>query len=584
MKPILIQCLRDAWQALHEQGVLPEVSEQQITLVPTKDPKHGDYASNLALLLAKDARLPSRQLAEQLIAAIPPHPDIENAASAGPGFLNFTLRAQVNAQIIDQILEQGTAFGTRPGASGQKILIEYVSANPTGPLHVGHGRGAATGSCLVRILQALGHTVESEYFVNDAGRQMDILALSVWLRYLELCGEPIAFPRLAYQGDYVLDLAADQHRAHKDAWRHAFESVQSGAPNDGPNEAGSNAHLDALILRAQDLLGAEVWSELTQTAVSTLRASIRRDLKTFGVSFDHWQSERALLEAGQVQQVIEQLEAAGHLYEEEGARWFRSGEFGDEKDRVVQRSNGQWTYFATDIAYHAAKLSRGYDVLINLWGADHHGYADRVRAAMAALGHASERLEILWLQFANLYRGEERLAMSTRSGQFVPLQALTQEIGRDAARFFYVMRNSSQHLDFDLELAVQQTSDNPVYYVQYAHARVCRVLERAQKQSQSFPVGACDLSVLIEAHEHLLQKELARYPSVLQHAAQERQPHHLTVYLRKLAQEFHTYYNAVMLLVDDEPLRHARIRLILAVRQVLANGLDLLGIEAPESM
>ena len=584
MKSTLIANLAQAWQTLHQQGLLPETNSDRIEVVSTKDPRHGDYACNLALILARDAKLDARGLAERIIGSLPENPDVLSTDVAGPGFINFQLRPGTTAGIVDRILSQGANYGRRPRGSEQRVLIEYVSANPTGPLHVGHGRGAALGSCLARILEATGHTVECEYFINDAGRQMDILAISVWLRYLELCGESVVFPAAGYQGDYVLDIAADCHRKRGNEWHASFENIQAGAPDDGPNKDERDAYLDFLILRARDFLNDSTWMELASTASDTLLERIRRDLEKFGASFDRWQSERELLDGGGVEKTIGQLREAGHLYELEGALWFRSSEFGDEKDRVVQRSNGQWTYFATDIAYHADKMARGYGCAINIWGADHHGYAGRIRASLRALGIDPERLEILLVQFANLYRGERKISMSTRDGEFVTLQSLQREVGRDAARFFYVMRKSDQHLDFDLRLASERSADNPVYYVQYAHARICSILERAEDENISIPDDPCDLSPLTEEGERALQKQLSRYPDVVLRSAQEREPHHLTIYLRKLAQEFHAYYNAVAVLVDEPAARQARLRLIMAVRQTLSNGLNLLDIDAPESM
>lgn len=584
MKATLVSNLTQAWQALNQQDLLPDPNPDRIEVVSTKDPRHGDYACNLALILAREASLDARELADRIIQNLPENPDLLTAEVAGPGFINFQLRPEAKAEIVDQILSQATNYGTQPPGSEQRILIEYVSANPTGPLHVGHGRGAALGSCLTRILEAAGHTVECEYFINDAGRQMDILAISVWLRYLELCGEPVIFPEAGYQGDYILDIAADCHRTRGDVWRASFENIRAGAPDDGPDEDGHNMYLDFLILRARDFLDETVWAELASVAVDTLLERIRRDLDHFGASFNYWQSERALLDGGKVEQTIAQLREAGHLYELEGALWFRSSEFGDEKDRVVQRSNGQWTYFATDIAYHADKMARGYGTAINIWGADHHGYTGRVHAALQALGIDPDRLEILLVQFASLYRGKQKISMSTRSGEFVTLQSLQREVGQDAVRFFYVMRKSDQHLDFDLQLATEQSADNPVYYVQYAHARICSILERAEDEDINIPESPCDLSPLTDEGERTLQKQLSRYPDAVLRSAQEREPHHLTVYLRKLAQEFHAYYNAVAVLVDELPVCQARLRLIMAVRQTLGNGLNLLNIDAPESM
>lgn len=585
MKEILAAALAEAWRELHEQGLLPPVDPARCAVAPARDPARGDFASNLALTLAKEAGLPARELAERLRRHLPQPDEVAAVEIAGPGFLNFRLRGGAQAAVIDQVLAAGAAYGRAAPGSGERVLLEYVSANPTGPLHVGHGRGAALGSCLAELLRAAGDTVECEYFVNDAGRQMDVLALSVWLRYLELCGEEVAFPAAGYQGDYVLDLAADARRARGEAWRAPFENLADGAPDDGPDEAGRNARLDALILRARDFLPAAAWDALGAGAAQTLLERIRSDLAAFGAEFDRWQSERELVEAGAVKRALGRLAGEGRLYEQDGAQWFRASEFGDDKDRVVRRAGGQWTYFAADAAYHAEKLARGYDRLINVWGADHHGYAPRLQAAVRALaGDGGARLEVVLVQFAKLYRGKEPLPMSTRAGRFETLQALQREVGRDAARFFYLLRGADQHLDFDLRLAVAQSADNPVYYVQYAHARICSVLAKLRAEGGAPPAGPCDLAPLTAPAERALQQLLARWPDDLARAARERAPHRVAVYLRELAQGFHAWYNAAVVLADDAALRAARLRLALAVRTVLAAGLGLLGVAAPERM
>ena len=584
MKEILAAALAEAWRELHEQGLLSRVDPARVAVTPARDPAHGDFACNLALILAREAGLPARELAERLRRHLPPSDAVAAVEVAGPGFLNFRLAAAAQASVIDEILAAGADYGRAPPGSGERVLLEYVSANPTGPLHVGHGRGAALGSCLAALLRAAGDTVECEYFINDAGRQMDILALSVWLRYLELCGEEVAFPAAGYQGDYVLDLAADIHRARGEALRAPFENLADGAPDDGPDEEDRNARLDALILRAKDTLDDDAWDALGAGAADTLLARIRRDLEAFGADFDHWRSERELVAAGAIERALGRLADAGHLYEQDGAQWFRAGEFGDDKDRVVRRTGGRWTYFATDAAYHAEKLARGYDRLINVWGADHHGYAPRLRAAVRALADGGDPLEIVLVQFAKLYRGREPVPMSTRAGSFETLQALQREVGRDAARFFYVLRGADQHLDFDLQLAVAQSADNPVYYVQYAHARVCSVLAKLREQGGEPPAGPCDLAPLAAPAERALQRQLARWPDLLRRAARERAPHRVAVYLRELAHAFHAWYNGHTVLADDAALRAARLRLALATRTVLAAGLGLLGVGAPERM
>jgi len=484
------------------------------------------------------------------------------------------------------VLASGEAYGRSAIGDDKPVQVEFVSANPTGPLHVGHGRGAAYGAAVADLLTAVGFKVHREYYVNDAGRQMDILAVSVWLRYLDLCGEKLAFPANGYKGDYVWDIAADLHRKHGDAYRHDAEIVLSNLPADEPEGGDKEQYIDALVNRAKELLGEVAYRQVFDAGLNSILDDIRRDLEGFGVVYEAWFSERSLTESGAVGRAIERLKEAGHLYEEGGAWWFRSSDFGDEKDRVVVRDNGQTTYFASDIAYHMQKLERGFERVIDVWGADHHGYVPRVKAALTALGDAANRLDVLLVQFAILYRGKEKVPMSTRSGQFVTLRELRAEVGDDAARFFYVMRRCEQHMDFDLELAKSQSNDNPVYYIQYAHARVCSVLRQMGEKGLEHDEkqGLANLSQLSEAHEQALLTRLARYPEVLEAAALNHEPHQLAHFLRDLANEFHTYYNAHQFLVDEAALRDARLCLIRAVRQVLANGLNLLGVSAPESM
>jgi arginyl-tRNA synthetase len=428
--------------------------------------------------------------------------------------------------------------------------------------------------------------VHREYYVNDAGRQMDILATSVWLRYLELCGEALEFPSNGYRGDYVWDIASTLHREHGDAYRHPAGEVFDGVPLDEPDGGDKETHIDGLIAQARSLLGDNRYRFVFELGLNVILDDIRDDLSLFGVDYQEWYSERALTESGAVNKVIDQLRDSGALYEKNGAWWFRSTDFGDEKDRVVVRENGQTTYFASDIAYHMDKLERGFDRVIDVWGADHHGYVPRVKAALQAMGGDPSRLDVLLVQFAVLYRGGQKAQMSTRSGEFVTLRELRKDVGRDAARFFYVMRKCEQHMDFDLDLAKSQSSDNPVYYVQYAHARIHAVLRQAaEKLIDVEPSeGLTHLERLGEPHELDLLKTLSRYAEVVEAAATSEEPHQLTHYLRELANDFHTYYNAHQFLVEDAALRDARIKLILATREVLRNGLDLLGVSAPEQM
>ncbi len=586
MKSRLQSLIAEAVARLQADGVLPADLEPRIQIERTRDASHGDFASNVALMLAKPAGMKPRELAERIVAALPGAAEVEKVAIAGPGFINFFIRDTALMEVVRTVLEQGEAFGRSDIGGGKRVQVEFVSANPTGPLHVGHGRGAAYGASVADLLAAVGYAVHREYYVNDAGRQMDILAASVWLRYLELCGEELPFPANAYQGDYVWDIAASLHRTHGERFRHAWSEVADDLPPDEPEGGDKEQYIDAVIARARELLGEADYRIVFDTALNYILDDIRDDLEHFGVVYDEWYSERRLTENGLVDQAIERLKASGHTYEQDGALWFRSTDYGDEKDRVLVRENGQTTYFASDIAYHMDKLERGFEWVIDIWGADHHGYVPRVKAALQALGEDVDKLHVLLVQFAVLYRGGQKVQMSTRSGEFVTLRQLRKEVGTDAARFFYVMRKCEQHLDFDLDLAKSQSADNPVYYIQYAHARVCSVFRQLDEKGLSYDetAGLAHLDRLTEAHEQALITRLDRYPELIQSAALQHEPHQLAHYLRELANDFHTYYNAHQFLVDDPDLRNARLALIKATRQVIANGLGLLGVSAPESM
>jgi arginyl-tRNA synthetase len=585
MKALIQDLVTQALDKLVADGVLDAIAQQPV-IERTRDASHGDFATNAALVNSKAAKMKPRDLAEQLVTALPASDAVAGVEIAGPGFINFRLAEGADHGLIPQILEQGGRFGRSDHGAGKRVQVEFVSANPTGPLHVGHGRGAAYGAVVADLLEAVGFDVHREYYVNDAGRQMDILGTSVWLRYLELCGEEIVFPSNGYKGDYVWDIAATLHREHGDDYRHAATEVFEGVPADEPAGGDKEQHIDGLIGRAKQLLGDNRYRYVFELGLNTILDDIRDDLHLFGVDYEEWYSERSLVESGAVNKAIERLRHSGHVYEKDGALWFKSTDFGDEKDRVIERDNGQTTYFASDIAYHMDKLERGFDRVIDVWGADHHGYVPRVKAALKALGDDADKLDVLLVQFAILYRGGEKAQMSTRSGEFVTLRELRKEVGKDAARYFYVMRKCEQHLDFDLDLAKSQSSDNPVYYVQYAHARVCSVLRQAEEKGISCEIsaGIANLEHLAEEHEKALLKTLGKYPEVVLNAALNEEPHQLTHYLRELANDFHTYYNAHQFLVADDQLRDARLKLILAVRQVLANGLGLIGVSAPEAM
>jgi len=586
MKTEIAQLVESALQSLVDQGVLAADAVRPPVIERARDPEHGDFATNAAMVNSKAAGMNPRKLAEQLVAAIPAADFISEVSIAGPGFINFRVASDAQSAIVERILSEGEQFGRSMIGEQKKVQVEFVSANPTGPLHVGHGRGAAYGSVVADLLEAVGFDVDREYYVNDAGRQMDILGTSVWLRYLELAGEELSFPSNGYKGDYVWDIAATLHRDKGDAIRFASSEVFADIPADEPAGGDKEEHIDALIDRAKALLGKEGYREVFDLGLNVILDDIRDDLGLFGVRYENWYSERSLVESGKVEAIIEKLKAAGHLYEKGGAWWFKSTDFGDEKDRVVVRDNGQTTYFASDIAYHLEKFERGYDRVIDVWGADHHGYVPRVKAAIQAMGGNPEQLDVLLVQFAILYEGGERKQMSTRSGEFVTLRELRKDVGTDAARFFYIMRKCEQHLDFDLDLARSQSNENPVYYVQYAHARICSVFRQASEKGVNTQLsdGNTHLELLTESHEQSLMKTLARYPEVLQNAALNSEPHQLTHYLRELANELHSYYNAHQFLVDDSNLTDARLKLITATRQVLLNGLKLIGISAPEKM
>ena len=582
LRELVLQALLD----LKRVGQLPAEAEPAFVIERSKNREHGDYASNVALLLAKSAGRKPRELAEALAKAVPRSQHIAKVEIAGPGFINFHLNQACRLGTLRRVFEQGERYGYAPAESRESIQVEFVSANPNGPLHVGHGRGAAYGASLANLLEAAGHKVQREYYVNDAGRQMDILAVSVWLRYLELGGVNVRFPDNGYKGDYVVDIARGLRAKEGDRMRRTAIEVGDGLPSDASQGGDKEVHVDALIGRAKTLLGDSDYRRVFEAGLSWCLADIREDLAQFGVHHDNFFSERSLMTDGFVPRAIETLRRNGHLFEQDGATWFRATAFGDDKDRVVVRENGVSTYFASDLGYLLSKFERGFEHAIYVLGADHHGYIARLKAAAQGLGLDPGRIEIPLVQFAILFRGAERVQMSTRAGSFVTLRELRDEVGSDAARFFYVMRGNDQHLDFDLELAKSHSNDNPVYYVQYAHARVCALMRQLAEKHWSFNRTGADQARarLTEPQEDELLGELMRFPESIEAAAAGRAPQVLAHYLRDLAASFHSYYNAVAILVPDEELRNARLGLCLAVKQVLANGLRLLGVSAPETM
>ena len=569
-------------------SVAPDQADTSIVLERPKQAAHGDFACNLAMQLARAMKRNPRELAQLLLSEIPKSPFVGKTEIAGAGFINFHLLPAAKLDVVRSVLAQGATFGRSTAGGKKKVQVEFVSANPTGPLHVGHGRGAAYGASLSSLLAYAGWDVTREYYVNDAGRQMDILAVSCWLRYLDLYGITVPFPPNAYQGDYVRDMAEQMKIAHGDKLVRPHTAVLDGTPGlpdaeraDDEAKAQREAHLDAVIARAKELLGEE-WDYVHNHVLTEQLEDCRSDLEEFGVHFEVWFSEKSLFDTGLVARCVDRLEKAGHLYEQNGAKWFKSTAFGDEKDRVVQRDNGLYTYFASDIAYHLNKYERGFKRVINIWGADHHGYIPRVKGALAALELDPDVLDVALVQFAVLYRNGQKASMSTRSGEFVTLRTLRDEVGNDACRFFYVLRKSDQHLDFDLDLAKSQTNENPVYYIQYAHARVCSVL--AQWAGDEAEFAQADLGRLDNPHELAVAAKLSEFPEVIEAAARDLAPHMVAFYLKDLAAAFHSYYNAERMLVDDPALRLARVTLAAAVRQTIRNGMGMLGVSCPQTM
>ncbi len=586
MKELLRELVLQAVLDLRRDGTLPAGDEPAFVVERTRSKTHGDYACNVAMLLAKQLGRNPRELAQALAASLPESRLIEKTEVAGPGFINFHVSPTCLRGSIRRVFEGGERYGSADPGSRESVMLEFVSANPNGPLHVGHGRGASYGATLGNLLEANGHAVYREYYVNDHGRQMDILAVSVWLRYLDLGGVSVRFPDNGYKGDYVVEIGRELRRREGDRLRHASHEIAEGLPPDESQGGDKETHVDALIARAKQLLGEADYRVVFDAGLESCLADIRQDLGEFGVHYDNWFSERSLSTSGAVRKALDKLRAAGHLYEQDGATWFRASAFGDEKDRVVVRENGVTTYFASDIAYLANKFERGYDRIVYVFGADHHGYVARLKGMAQALGLDAGRVEILLVQFAVLYEGNERVQMSTRAGQFVTLRQLREDVGNDAARFFYVMRSHEQHLDFDLELARKHTNDNPVYYVQYAHARVASLFRQLAEKQLTYNRASGDAARdrLTHEAEQELMTQLLSFPETVSAAANARSPQILVNGLRQLASDFHSYYNAVPILVEDDAVRCARLYLCQAVKQVLANGLRIVGVSAPEQM
>jgi len=583
MKHIVANLVNDALKQLPELAGAAADLPIESTIERTRDASHGDFASNVAMRLAKPARMNPREIAASIVEALGDNEQVAKVEIAGPGFINFHLSPSAFHSELTRILDEGSKYGRQEKRESPKILLEFISANPTGPLHVGHGRHAAYGASVGNLLEAAGFSVHREYYVNDAGRQMDILGASVWLRWLEANSVRVPFPEGGYRGDYIRDIAAEIDTASLVAPN--VTEVLDGLPADAP-EGDKEKYVDAVIAKAKTLQGEDGFDQIRQQSLESIRADIEDDLAEFGVTFDSWYSEQSLTKSNRIDDALTVLEKRGMLYKKDGATWFPATDFGDEKDRVVVRENGVKTYFASDIAYHFDKRERGFDYLIDILGADHHGYVARVRAGLEAMGYEGSDLEVELVQFVTLYRGGEKMQMSTRSGEFDTLRQLRAEVGNDAARFYYVMRSHDQHLDFDLDIATSQSNDNPVFYIQYAHARIARVFRKASESGLNWDKqnGQENLDQLTAVQEKSLMSSMSRFPEIIELAAKNRAPQTLVHYLRDLVSDFHSSYNAHKVLGDNADLRDARLTLYAAVKTVVANGLSILGVSAPEEM
>jgi arginyl-tRNA synthetase len=585
LKAELEDLLARALESLQGKLLHAPVERSAIVVERTRDAQHGDFACNIALRLAKGAGRKPAELAAAIVAALPASPLLARAEVAGAGFINFYLAGDAQRGALRRVFEQGERYGTSQAGAGARVIVEFVSANPTGPLHVGHGRQATYGATLAKLLQATGHSVHREFYINDAGRQVDILTVSVWVRYLQAGGAALAFPENGYRADYVNAIGERLRAVQGARLQHDAAAVLSGLPADAPL-GDKEQYIDALIARMRQLIGAAAYEEVLELALAAMLADIREDLAAYGVEFEQWSSERALARSGAVERLLARLAAQQQTYRKDGALWLRSSAFGDTEDRVLVRANGAQTYFAPDLAYHLDKRARGFARLIDVWGADHHGYIARMRAGLEALGEPGDCLEVCLMQFVSLYRGGEKVPMGKRDGQFVTLRQLREEVGNDACRLFYLMRSHEQHLDFDLELAKSRNNDNPVYYLQYAHARVASVMKQLAARGLHFDAAAAlaSLGLLDGPQETAVLTAISRYPELIAQAAANRAPHLLVHFLRDLAQAFHTWYNAAQFIVEDGATRNARLALALATQQVLRNGLGLLGASAPETM
>ena len=580
MKDNIKKTLSEILEDLYSK-VEPEIKNLKISIQDNKEKEHGDLATNIAMVLAKPLKKNPKEIAEEIKQNFVLDEKIIKIEVAGPGFLNFFLSKDSHGEILEQIQKENKDFG-KSGSKQSKVLIEYVSSNPTGPLHVGHGRGAVFGSVLSSLLEEAGFEVDQEYYVNDFGRQMNILATSAWIRYCQLFSSEIKMMQQGYLGDYLLPVA----KKLKDEKSDSLFKIEESLIQKLNSEDQDDEFTDQLVESLRVILKEE-FQYIREFALSEILHLIKADLEQCGVHHNAWFSESSLYgndgsTDSKVDVSIEELKSRGFIYEEGGAIWFKSSSLGDDKDRVLRRGNGEYTYFASDVAYHLDKYDRGYDRVINVWGSDHHGYLPRVRAAMDACDRDINKLEVIFIQFANLVKGGKKVSMSTRSGDFITLNELMNEVTTEAARFFYINRKADQHLEFDLDLAKEQSKDNPLYYIQYAHARICSVLRKAENEFEDF--DSVDLALLGSEKEIEILKLLRQYPQLIERSAKACEPHLLCYFLRDLSGVFHSYYNSEKFLIEDKELMTSRLFLLKGVKQVIANGLRVLGIKAPEEM
>lgn len=551
------EIIRSTLDSAQADGSLKSLELPNVIVERSRKVEFGDYATNVAMLLAPREKRPPRDIAEVLSKMIEADASIEKCEVAGPGFINIFLKSSYWTGLLADILSKGAGYGRSEVGKGKRVQVEFVSANPTGPLHIGHGRGAAVGDALANILKCAGYEVTKEYYINDVGNQMVILANSVYLRYMELLNEKIDFPDDHYKGDYIKDVAGDLLKEHGEKYKDAKEG--------------------------------EYVEELKGYASTHILDDIKDDLKKFGVEFDTWKSEASLLQAGLVEETINILREKGHVFDKDGAVWFKSTEFGDDKDRVLIKADGALTYFASDVAYHREKIERGFDTIVDIWGADHHGYLKRIKALFTALqieGVDEDTLKVIFIQLVSLLRDGEPVAMSTRAGEFVTLKEVMDEVGTDACRFFFLMRKPDAQLDFDLELAKRVAPENPVYYVQYCHARICSILDHAKEQGVELPASLdpAIIAKLTDKDDLEIIKHLASFVEVVEASAESMEPHRINYFLQHLAGLFHPYYNRHRVVTDDVEMTQARLCLCVAIKSVAEAGLKLLGVSAPEKM